>query len=71
MTEAKVDPMALQSNQLQRDDLGPYWQPLKERRRDHGKTGNVPTTNRIKEERAHKRWQYVKKDTQGWQRHFA
>ena len=50
-----MDPMALQSNQLQRDDLGPYWQPLKERRRDHGKTGNVPTTSRIKEERAHKR----------------
>ena len=31
-----------------------YWQLLQERRRGHGKTGNVPITNRIKEERAHK-----------------
>ena len=38
-------------DKLQRDDLDHCRQPL---RRGHGKTGNVPTTKRFKEEMAHK-----------------
>ena len=53
MAEAKVGPK-LQCNKLQRDDLDHYKQPLQQRRRGHGITYNVPTTNRFKEERAHK-----------------
>ena len=66
MAEAKVGPMGLQCDKLQRNDLDHYWQLLQERRRGHDKTGNVPTPNRYKEERAHKlrTWQ---KDIQGRQ----
>ena len=46
-----MGPMGLQCEKLQRDDLDHYWQPLQERRRGHGKNGNVPTTDQIKEER--------------------
>ena len=52
-TGAKVGHMGLQCDKLQRDDLGHYRQPLQERRRGHGKTGNVPTIHRFKEEKAH------------------
>ena len=41
MTEAKVGPMGLQCDKLQRDDMGHYWQPLQERRRGHSKIGNT------------------------------
>ena len=66
MAEAKVGPMGLQCDKLQRDDLDRYRQPLQKRRRGHGKTGNVPTTNRFKEERVHKLLTY-QKDKQGRQ----
>ena len=49
-----MGPMGLQCDKLQRDDLDHCRQPLQERRRHHGKTGNVPTTKRFKEETAHK-----------------
>ena len=52
--EAKVGPMGLQCDKRQRDDLDHCRQPLQESRLGHGKTGNVPTTNRFKEERAPK-----------------
>ena len=35
MAEAKVGPMGLQCDKLQRDDLDNYWQSLQERRRGH------------------------------------
>ena len=54
-----MGPMGLQCDKLQRDDLDRYRQPLQERRRGHGKTRNVPTTNRFKEERAHNSWHYA------------
>ena len=53
--------MGIQCNKLQRDELDHYTQPLQESRRDHGETGNVPTTNRFKEERAHKSSEHVNK----------
>ena len=49
-----MGPMGLQCDKLQTDDMNHYRQPLQERHRGHGKTGNVPTTNRFKEERTHK-----------------
>ena len=49
-----MGPMGLQCDKLQRDDLDHYRQPLQERRRGHGKTGNVLTTNQFKEESAPK-----------------
>ena len=55
--------MGLQCDKLQRDDVDHYWQPLQERCRGHCKTGNVPTTNRFKEERAHKSKQTQKEDS--------
>ena len=61
MVAAKVGPMGIQYYKLQRDYLDHYRQPLQERRRGHGKTGNVPTTNRFKEERAHKSSENVKR----------
>ena len=63
MAEAKLGPMGLQCDKLQRDDLDHCRQPLQERRRGHSKTGNVPTTNRIKEERAQKLTTYLKSHT--------
>ena len=59
-----MGPMGLQCDRLQRDDLDNYRQPLQERRR--GKSGNVPTANRFKEERAHK-LVTCQKDIQGRQ----
>ena len=49
MAEAKVSPMGLQCDKLQREDLHHYRQPLQERRRCHGKPDNVPTTDQYKE----------------------
>ena len=46
-------PMGLQCDKLQSDDLDHYRQPLQERHRGLDKTGNVSTTNRFNEERAH------------------
>ena len=65
MTEAKVGPMGLQWAKLPRDDLDHYRQPLQERRRGHGMTGNVPTTNWFKEEKEHNIWEHVKKNIEG------
>ena len=58
-----MGPMGLQCDKLQRDDVDNYRQPLQECRRSHGKTGNIPTTNRFKEERekAHNSLDHVKK----------
>ena len=64
MTEAKVGPMGLQCDKLQRDDQGHYWQPLQERCRGHSKTGNVPTPNLIEEERAQQTDNMTKKTYQ-------
>ena len=61
MVAVKLGPMRLQCDKLQRDVLDNYRQPLQESRRGHGKTGNMPTTNRFKEERAHKSSEHVKK----------
>ena len=49
-----MGPMGIQCDKLQGNDLDHYRQPLQEKRRGHGKTGKVPTTNRFKEVRAHK-----------------
>ena len=57
-----MGPMGLQCNKLQRDDLDHYRQPLQECRRGHGKTSNMPTTNRFKEERAHNSLEHVKQN---------
>ena len=54
-----MGPMGQRCDKLQRDDLDHYRQPLQERRRGHDKTGNVPTTNRFKEERAHNSLEHV------------
>ena len=56
-----MGPMGLQCDKLQRDVLDNYRQPLQECRRGHGKTGNMPTINRFKEERAHNSLEHVKK----------
>ena len=65
-----MGPKGLQCVKLQRDDLDHYKQPLQQSRRGHGKPYNVPTTNRFKEERAHK-LMTCQKDIEGRQRHFA
>ena len=67
-----MGPMGLQCYNLQRDDLDYYRLPLQipERRRGHGKTGNVPTIKRFKEERAHKLIK-CQNGIQGRQLHFA
>ena len=67
MTEAKVGPLGLQCDKLQRDDLDHYWQSLQERRRGHGNTGNMPTTYRFKERREVTQKLTCQKDIQGRQ----
>ena len=64
MAEAKVGPMGMGPH---RNDLDHYWQPLQERRRDQGKTSNVPSTNRFKEEKAHKSGENFQKNIEGRQ----
>ena len=64
MGAAKVGPMGLQCDKLQRDILDNYRQPLQECRRGHGKTGNTPTISRFKEERAQNSLEHIKKDTE-------
>ena len=54
-----MGPMGLQCDKLQRDDLDHYWQPLQERRRGHGKTGNVSIGSK---KRRHTKAENIKKD---------